>query len=485
MAYLNVRDRRLETKIAYLGPLHSGRTTNFDQLGGGEVGGDILALFWKPKAETMFRDCGVRVQLVTARGEPTDAQVVDLLRDADGVVFVADADPAAQDRNRDCLAGVRAALSLHSGRAVPVVVQLNKTDLPDAVSPETLARSLQLGEWPCVSASAARGEGVVETLERALDDVLETLCADPKDMNENSEEEAETSRASARRTPREGNPLLSALRQVLRETVVAEVDELEGRLVARLEGLFAQLSAAQLSAAQLSAARVSVEPSDREPSEHLTLLRQLLDESSKMLDESGKVRGALDAIREQVEASDVSAGAASERQSSAAQTLGTELSSQRSELTAVRERITKALAKQEQQLTAATEVLGVVELAMHASSAEVTRALESVASDVKVADARASVAAMKVAVESLSARTTMLAAAVKPVETIVPRLDVLEGLIRKEIREGLRSVTSRLVAAQEEAASTHAVADARTAELQVLLQEVLEELKRPKKSWFA
>lgn len=484
MAYLNVRERRLETKIAYLGPALSGRATNFDQLGGGELGGDVLALYWKPRETTTFRDCDVRVQLVTSRGEASDEQVIGLLRDADGVVFVADADPDAQDRNRQSLARVREALSLQNGRDVPVVVQLNKVDLPDAVSAESVAKLLDLGAWPCVNASAASGRGVVETLERALDVVLEALRKDPSD--DLSGPGAQTVRPAATRAlPREGNPLLTALRQVLRETVMAEVDELERRIADRLDRAATQV----------------VDP--RGPSDdHGPLLRQLVDDTSK-------IRAALEAAREQNERLEVTTTAATAALSSLLQKLGTDVSSQRSELTALRERIAgidtrtaalpsvaEAVDRHSAQLSAVTETIGLLELTIHASTTEVNRALVA-ASTADQERLTASTTQLRRAVDgvvhemkatdirpTLSAMKAVLDSTVKPVAAVAPRLEQLESVVQRELRDGLRAVAAKVAAAHQEAAVSTAAAEAKSADLHALLEAVIEELKKPKKSWF-
>lgn len=222
MAYLNVRERRLEAKIAYVGPAQSGKSTNFVHLGGGSLENDVLGLFWRPKDGVTFRDFAVRVHLVLARG---GASTASLLRDVDGVVFVADATAEAQGRNREVLAAVKQALAAASTHAVPIVVQVNKSDHPDALSLEDVAAPLDVAGLPIVSASATRGEGVVETAERALAAVLEVL---------HTRAPAETMPPPTV-IPRDGNPLLTALREILRDTVAQQVAAMESRLEARLD----------------------------------------------------------------------------------------------------------------------------------------------------------------------------------------------------------------------------------------------------------
>ena len=229
MAYLNVRERRLETKIAYVGAAQSGKGTNFEHLGGGAMQDDVLALYWQPKGDVTFRDCDIRVQLVAARGDASSERVKTLLRDVDGVVFVVDASPSAQEKNREVLVALRAALAALPARDVPVVVQVNKNDVADALSAADVVGALDVADLPFVSAAALRGEGVVETAERALAAVLATLRT----------RAPSESAAPAAASPREGNPLLTALREILRETVATHVAEMESRLEAKLDRVLA------------------------------------------------------------------------------------------------------------------------------------------------------------------------------------------------------------------------------------------------------
>ena len=68
MAYLNLRDRRIEAKVAYVGPAASGKATNLEQLRrslGAQAqitnAGDALSLSWQPADNKRFRDCEVSV----------------------------------------------------------------------------------------------------------------------------------------------------------------------------------------------------------------------------------------------------------------------------------------------------------------------------------------------------------------------------------------------------------------------------------------
>jgi signal recognition particle receptor subunit beta len=246
MAYLNVRERRVETKIAYVGPLGSGKATNLEQLGlraaprpasstrsiSDDVG-EVITLDWTAPPEFELRDCALTVKVVAASGPPSLDRVRAMVRDADGVVLVLDARESAAEDNGAVVAHVRDALAATGKTRVPVVVQVNKTDLPDARSSSDVVATLGAA-WPVVGAAATRGEGVVETLERALADVLAGLKTDGQ--LENGEDARPTRQPLAPRA--EGNPLLNALRDVLRQTMTEHATRLEERFADRFADRF-------------------------------------------------------------------------------------------------------------------------------------------------------------------------------------------------------------------------------------------------------
>ena len=168
MAQLDVRERRMETTIAYVGARLAGKATNLHHLKTDSARGrstdlqiseDTLSLEWSPRRADRFDDCDVAVKLVAAKGAPSTARLDEVIGSADGVVVVVDASPSARAERARVLSLVRDALSKGSARKIPVVVQANKVDLADAKAVQELAGEV---EWPIVPASAMRGEGVVE-----------------------------------------------------------------------------------------------------------------------------------------------------------------------------------------------------------------------------------------------------------------------------------------------------------------------------------
>lgn len=288
MAYLNVRERRIEAKIAYLGPELAGRTTNFERLAAPASGskdariGKVrtssdetaarLSLAWQLEEATRFRDCDVVVELVA----PCESATDDLLREADGVVVVVDAAPSSQDRNRASLASVQKALERIQRGSVPLVVQINKVDLPDALSVESVVDGLDAAALPHVSAIATQGQGVVETLATAMDGVLAAMQTRPDETHATHVDPT--------------HPLLSALQEVLRQTVRDHLDEVSSTVADRVEASITRLED-RLRNLEASIARVdervlSLEASSTNADNRVETLQESLDDRLQRLDTS-------------------------------------------------------------------------------------------------------------------------------------------------------------------------------------------------------
>jgi hypothetical protein len=250
--HLNVRDRRVVARIAYVGASGAGRTTNLTRLGA-KAGEGALAVEWRPPSGSRFRDCDVVVELMANPG--TD-ELASSLHDVDGVVFVADAAADAQERNQRALAATRAAMARRTDD-VALVVQVNKRDLPNALPTAAVLSALAAEEAPHVEAVALRGEGVAETAERALDEVLRIAARTPA---HEPEHDASPARPALRG---ESNPLLSSLRQILRDTVAEHVTELRAReRDPALDDLVAEVRALRAAVERAHAAPKVEAPSD-------------------------------------------------------------------------------------------------------------------------------------------------------------------------------------------------------------------------------
>lgn len=191
MPLIHHASREITAKIVYYGPARGGKTTNLQAIHHGipeASRGPIVSLSTEGDRTLFFDflplDLGsisgyrAKVQLYTVPGQvyyETTRRLV--LKGADGVVFVADSAPAAQDDNRTHFRGLQDNL-LHQGvdpRSLPICLQYNKRDLPDAVPIAQLESALNFRRLPRHSASAISGEGVFETLQTIIGAVFERL----------------------------------------------------------------------------------------------------------------------------------------------------------------------------------------------------------------------------------------------------------------------------------------------------------------------
>jgi mutual gliding-motility protein MglA len=193
VAQWNRTDRTLVAKLVYYGPALGGKTTNLRVLHRltDPEGTQKLVAVNTADDRTLFFDLlpfdlgsvlgyKVAIKLYTVPGQVRyDATRRIVLAGADAVVFVADSDPerAADDRAswEDLRRNIRA--NGLDPAAVPVIVQLNKRDLPGAVAEATMAGWFS-GAAPRVLPSiAADGVGVLETFLEASRAMLERLVA--------------------------------------------------------------------------------------------------------------------------------------------------------------------------------------------------------------------------------------------------------------------------------------------------------------------
>ncbi len=191
---INWGRREVNVKIVYYGPPLSGKTTNLIQIHGhidprrrGELislkTADDRTLFFDFLRLDLAKIGGMRprIHLYTVPGQALyEASRKLVLRGADGLVFVADSSPARVEGNMDSLARMRGHLRSYalSPDQLPLVVQLNKRDLPDALPAAELGRLLQLHDVPTFEAVAVQGIGVYDTLRAIIHDVIVQLQAE-------------------------------------------------------------------------------------------------------------------------------------------------------------------------------------------------------------------------------------------------------------------------------------------------------------------
>ncbi|MGZ3419472.1 MAG: GTP-binding protein [Polyangiales bacterium] len=193
MASLNTAARELVLKIVYYGPGLGGKTTSLQALHDAsppERRGKLVSLA-TPVDRTLYfdflplrlpplRGLAVRLQLFTVPGQVYfNATRRLVLSGADGVVFVADAQPDRLDANLESLENLRENLAEH-GRdlaSMPHAFAFNKRDLPDILPNEELNKALNQYHAPWFGTVATRGEGVQATLDEMTRLVLQAYEA--------------------------------------------------------------------------------------------------------------------------------------------------------------------------------------------------------------------------------------------------------------------------------------------------------------------
>ena len=184
MVQINHEAREIAVKVVYYGPALSGKTTNLQALYQKiepSVRGRLMTLDTKDD-RTLFFDmmpvffrtaAGVKVKLklYTVPGQvihESTRRIV--LQGTDAIVFVADSRRSEAASTLAYWNNMLRNLEANGldPKTLPLVIQLNKRDLPDARGAEDLGDLRTTLKPPVVPAVAIRGEGVVETLHTLL-----------------------------------------------------------------------------------------------------------------------------------------------------------------------------------------------------------------------------------------------------------------------------------------------------------------------------
>ena len=182
MSTINFANREINFKIVYYGPGLSGKTTNlkwiYSKVPEGRKG-EMVSLATEDERTLFFDflplDIGevkgfkTRFHLYTVPGQVFyNASRKLILRGVDGIVFVADSAPNRLRANAESMRNMRENLAEYGLTLddVPIVVQVNKRDLPDALPVEMVRAVVDPeGRCPDLEAVATEGKGVFETLK--------------------------------------------------------------------------------------------------------------------------------------------------------------------------------------------------------------------------------------------------------------------------------------------------------------------------------
>lgn len=187
MSFINYQQKEINFKIVYYGPAQSGKTTCLEYLFEKTKGNSKSKLIQQESNErTLFFDFmplflsevdgfKTRFHLYTVPGQVLyeDSRKL-ILKGVDGIVFVADSSVDQMEANLLSMESLQTnlteqALNLEK---VPLLVQYNKRDLPNAANLEAMRKLLNPFKKPDFETVAKQGEGVFEAFTRIAKDVI-------------------------------------------------------------------------------------------------------------------------------------------------------------------------------------------------------------------------------------------------------------------------------------------------------------------------
>ncbi|HHH84657.1 MAG TPA: ADP-ribosylation factor-like protein [Candidatus Mcinerneyibacteriales bacterium] len=191
MSLINYASREINCKIVYYGPGLGGKTTNikyvYKQIDP-SARGKLVSLATEADRTLFFDflplDLGqvqgfkTRFHLYTVPGQVHyDASRRLILKGADGVVFVADAQRERLEQNIESLENLRVNLISQNldPETIPFVMQYNKMDLANVMSSEELEQQLNPKGYLSFEAIAVEGIGVFDTLKAISKLVLKAI----------------------------------------------------------------------------------------------------------------------------------------------------------------------------------------------------------------------------------------------------------------------------------------------------------------------
>jgi len=195
MPQVNIAKKEIQFKIVYYGPGMCGKTTNLQivhEKMPAKAKGKMASLatsqdrtlffdFLPLKAEAI-EGFTCKFQMYTVPGQVKYNSTRKLvLRNCDGVVFVADSQLSKMQENKESLENLEENLQAQNDslKNMPLVLQYNKRDLPQVAPQQYLDFLLNNGEErvPTLDASAIKGEGVLDTLNAIAKLVIQDFVA--------------------------------------------------------------------------------------------------------------------------------------------------------------------------------------------------------------------------------------------------------------------------------------------------------------------
>ncbi len=174
---------RVVVRVVYDGPGMAGKTTNVRKLNEifsssrsseldtfGETAGRTTYFDWFSMDSGLVHGQPLRTEFVTVPGQRVLARRrMALVDHADAIIFVVDAAQSRLADGRQMFLVLKEHLTRTKRTALPIIIQVNKQDVPGAVSVEVVRRALELESGACIiPARAHQDVGVRECAVLAI-----------------------------------------------------------------------------------------------------------------------------------------------------------------------------------------------------------------------------------------------------------------------------------------------------------------------------
>ena len=191
MSFINHNAKEIHCKIVYYGPSLGGKTTNIQwvyQSLAQDQRSKLVALNTEIERTLFFdflplevgeiRGFQARFHLYTVPGQVIyDASRKLILKGLDGVVFVVDSQADRLEENIESMKNLEKNLEQqgYSIKEIPLIIQYNKRDLPNALPIRELRKHINLYNAPEVEAQAFEGKGVLESFKMVSKNIIQIL----------------------------------------------------------------------------------------------------------------------------------------------------------------------------------------------------------------------------------------------------------------------------------------------------------------------
>ncbi|UCE09793.1 MAG: GTPase domain-containing protein [Candidatus Thorarchaeota archaeon] len=176
------KEGRIHIKIVFYGPSLSGKTTALRWLFANVRSiskGKIVEIHDELGRTTFFDFVPISAShkvvfdVFTVAGQRRHAsQRISVLREVDGLIFMADSQPEQMNENIASMQELRIALGTDRMATLPIVVSLNKRDLPNALPIDYMLQMLGLEGYPVFDTIATEGKNLLRMFQRVLRDAL-------------------------------------------------------------------------------------------------------------------------------------------------------------------------------------------------------------------------------------------------------------------------------------------------------------------------